>query len=162
MWCYYLIIIQVYHLEPIKNTSDRSFIFLTQHEPYEILVVHFVFCCTFELSRNLLKYSIHCLTRESMPFITRKVFFINQKVVVRVQLPKSAIKDIKVLIREILSHNIDIIFVTHLKKCVHKVWLLKISPCYFPIIVWIQHKENSHYYCICIPILKFWSRLQKF
>lgn len=56
-----------------------------------------------------------------MALVPREVFFIYQKVVVGVQLPESAVKDIEVLIREILTHDIDIVLVAHLKKGLHEV-----------------------------------------
>ena len=65
-------------------------------------------------------------------------------------------------IREILPHHIDIIFVSYMPKCFHKVWLFKISVRYLTVIILIQYKEYSHHDCVGIPILEFRGCLQEF
>ena len=62
MWCYYLIVIQIDDLEPVAYAPESRFVFLTQHEPYEVFVVHFVFRLTFELPGNLIENAVDCFS----------------------------------------------------------------------------------------------------
>ena len=98
MWCYYLIIIEVYDFEPVLDTADCCLVFLREHEPYEILIIHLILCSAFEFSWNLIEYSIDSFSRQGVTLVPRKVLLVYQEVVVRIQLPKSAIQYIKMLI----------------------------------------------------------------
>ena len=91
VWRYYLIVVQVNYFKPIHDATNSCFILLAQHEPYEVLVIHFVLCCAFKLPRDLVKNSINSFARESVSLIARKILLINQKVMVCVKLPKSTI-----------------------------------------------------------------------
>lgn len=81
---------------------------------------------------------------------------------VGVQLPKTAVKYIEVLVRKVVSYHIYVIFIAHLKKGVHEVRLLKISPRNFAVVIRVKHEENTHDHCVSISILKLGCRLQKF
>jgi hypothetical protein len=51
-----------------------------------------------------------------MAFIPREIFLVYQEVMVSVKLPEAAIKNIKVLIREVLSDFIDVFLVSYLPQ----------------------------------------------
>ena len=60
MRCYYLVVVQVDHLEPILHTAYGCLVLLAEHEPHEIFIVHLVLRRAFELPRNLIEYPINC------------------------------------------------------------------------------------------------------
>ena len=66
---YYLIVIEVYHLEPIGYTSHSRFIFFAEHKPYKIFIIHFVFSLTLEFSRHLIEDAINSLSGKCMTLI---------------------------------------------------------------------------------------------
>ena len=70
MRCYYLIIVKVDDFEPVLHTADCCFVFLGQHEPYEVLIIHLIFRCAFEFPGYLIEYSIHSFPRESVTLVT--------------------------------------------------------------------------------------------
>jgi len=79
-----------------------------------------------------------------------------------IKLPKSAVKDIKMLVGKIIPYPIDVIFCIYVEQSFNKVRILEISVHDLSIIVLIQREEYSHNYCISIPVLKLWGRLKKF
>ena len=98
VWRYYTIVVEVDDFEPVLDAPPRRLIFLTEHEPNEVLVIHFVLGLTLELAWHLVKDTIDGLPRQRVPLIPRKVLLVDQKVVVGVQLPESTIKDVEVLV----------------------------------------------------------------
>jgi hypothetical protein len=142
--------------------AHSCLIFFTEHKPYKVFVIHFIFCGWFKFSGDLFKNSINSLSRQGMTFISGEVFFIYEKVMVSIKFPKSTIQDIEMFIWKVLSHNIYVTFLTHLLKYFHQITLFKISPSYFAIIIRIHHKKYSHYNCISISILKFRCCFKKF
>ena len=61
--CYYLIIVQVNDLEPVLHAADGCLVLLAQHEPDEVLVVHFVLRRALEAARNLVEYTVNGFAR---------------------------------------------------------------------------------------------------
>lgn len=94
-----------------------------------------------------------------MSFVAGEIFFVNQEVVISIQFPKPAVKDVKVLITKVLSHDIDIRLVAHLNKRVHEITQLEVSPCYLFIVICVYVEEYTHNDGICIPVLEFWGSL---
>jgi hypothetical protein len=80
----YLVVVQVNHFKPIVQSLHRALVLLTQHEVDKILVPHLACWLSFELPRNLLENSINSLSTECVAFVSRKVFLINEEVVVSV------------------------------------------------------------------------------
>lgn len=66
------------------------------------------------------------------------------------------------LIWEVLPNYIYVTFIAYLEKYIQEVRLLKIPPANLPIVVGIQGEEDSHYDCVCVPVLKLWGLLQEF
>lgn len=60
--CYYLIVIQVDHFEPVLYAPNGGLVLFAEHEPHEVLVVHFVLRRTLELSGHLVEYPIDCFS----------------------------------------------------------------------------------------------------
>ena len=56
---YYLVVIKIYHCEPIAYASVSRLIFFAEHKPNEIFVIHFVFFVAIELPWNLIEYSVN-------------------------------------------------------------------------------------------------------
>ena len=54
-----------------------------------------------------------------MALVAGKILFVYKEIMVCVKLPKTAIKHVKVFVREILAHYIYIVFIADLKKRVH-------------------------------------------
>ena len=113
---YYLVVIQVDYRKPVLQRPRSSFVFFTQHKPNKVFVTHLVRLPTFKFPRYLLKYSIYSFARKSMAFIPREIFLVYQEVMVGVELPEAAVKNIKMLIGEVLSDFIDVFFVSYLPK----------------------------------------------
>jgi len=70
-----------------------------------------------------------------MPFIAREIFLVNEEVVVSVQLPKPAVKYIKVLVGEIFPDFVDVFFLGNLLEDLTQVRLLEISERNLSIII---------------------------
>ena len=94
-----------------------------------------------------------------MTLVPGKVLLVYQEIVVRIQFPKSAIQDIKMLIRKVLTDDIDVIFIAHLKEGLHQIGQFEISPRNLVIIVGVNYKKNTHDYGVCVAILEFRRRL---
>lgn len=45
-----------------------------------------------------------------MSFISSKVLFVNDEIVVGVEFPKAAVQDVEMFVREIISHAVDVLF----------------------------------------------------
>ena len=91
MWCYNLVVVKIYDWKPVLETTGRSLVLLWKHEPYKIFIAHFVFLPWFEFARNLFKYTVYCLSRKCMSLISREIFFINEKIMISIKLPKATI-----------------------------------------------------------------------
>jgi len=152
--CDYAILVEVNHLEPVLNWAKSRFVLFIEHEPYEVFVAHFAFLSGLKFSRYLGKDTIHSFSRESVTFIARKVFFIDEEVVVCVQLPKSAVKHIEVLVGKVLTYFVDIFLWAYLVNCLVKVRVLKVSKCDMAIIISIKAVKNAHDNCIGVPLLE--------
>lgn len=133
--CYYLIIIQIYHFEPIAYAPVSRLIFFTEHKPNEIFVIHFIFFVAVEFSWNLIEYSVNGFSAQSVAFISGEIFFVNQEIVICVELPESAIQNIEMLIGKILANYVDVAFIAYLHEGVHQIGILEITPSYFSVIV---------------------------
>jgi len=113
---YYLVISQVNYRKPVLQRTGGSFVFFRKHKPNKVLVAHFISLAGFKFPRYLLKYSVYGFARQSMAFVPGKIFFIYQEIMVSIQLPETAVKNIKMLIGEVLSNFIDVFFVSHLPQ----------------------------------------------
>lgn len=51
-----------------------------------------------------------------MAFVPREIFLVNQKVMVSIQFPETAVQHIEMLVREVLSDFINILLVSYLPK----------------------------------------------
>jgi len=96
-----------------------------------------------------------------VPLIPTEVFFVNDEIVIGVQLPKSAVEHVKMLVTEKLPDFIYVIFGGHCVENRKQITVFKISECYFSIVIHIQGKENSHYHSVSISVLKLRGSLQK-
>ena len=57
---YYLVVIEIYHFEPVVQRLNCAFVLLTKHEVYKVFVPHFTWLLSFELSRHLVKDAVNC------------------------------------------------------------------------------------------------------
>jgi hypothetical protein len=51
-----------------------------------------------------------------MAFVPREIFLVNQKVMVGIQFPETAVQHIEMLVGEVLSDFINVFFVGHLPQ----------------------------------------------
>ena len=70
-----------------------------------------------------------------MALIPREVLLVYQEVMVCIQLPKTTIQYVEVLVRKVLTNHVDVVLVAYLKKCVHQIRQLEIAPRYFVVII---------------------------
>lgn len=115
---YYLIVVKIYYLEPIVDGAYGRFILFAKHEPDEVLIIHFVLGFTLELARDLIKYTVDCFPGERMAFISGKILFVYEEIVIIIELPKSAVEDVEVLVGEILPHDINVVLTANLEECI--------------------------------------------
>lgn len=111
--CNHPVVVEVDHSVPVLERALRRLVFLTEHEPDEILVAHLAFLARLELARDLLENSIDCLAGQRVSLVPRKVLLVDQKVVIGVQLPESAVQYVEVLVRKVLSHFVDVLLGGH-------------------------------------------------
>lgn len=97
-----------------------------------------------------------------MALIPREVFLVYQEIVVGIQLPKSAVKDIEMLVRKVLAHNVDIVLIAHLKKGIHQVGKLEVAPRYLVVIIRVNYEKYPHHDCVGVPVLELGCCLQEF
>ena len=97
-----------------------------------------------------------------MPLIAREVFLVDQKVMISVKLPKTAIEYIEVLIGEELPHFVDIFLSSDHEKSVFQCGPLKVPEIDLAIIVHVNLIKDSHYNCVSIAVLEFRRLLQEF
>ena len=97
-----------------------------------------------------------------MALVSRKVLLVYQKIVIGVQLPKPAVEHVEVLVREVLSHHVDIILIAYLMESVHQIRQLEVTPRNLVIIVGIDDEEYSHDHSVRVAILELGSGLQEF
>ena len=65
------------------------------------------------------------------------------------------------LVRKVLAHDVDVVFIADLEECLHKIWQFEIAPCNLVVIIGVNYKKYTHDYGICIAVLEFWRRLQE-
>jgi len=65
------------------------------------------------------------------------------------------------LIRKVLTHNIDVVFIAHLEESIHQIRKFEITPRNLVIIVGVHYKKYTHYYGVSVAVLEFWCRLQE-
>lgn len=65
------------------------------------------------------------------------------------------------LVRKVLTHNIDVILIAHLEKRLHEIGQFEISPCNLVVIIGVHYKKYTHDYRISVAVLEFWCRLQE-
>ena len=70
-----------------------------------------------------------------MAFIPRKVFFVYEEIMVRIQLPESTVEHIEVLVRKVLSNLVYVFLRCYLLEDVSQIRVLEVSPRYSPIVV---------------------------
>jgi len=157
----YLVIVQVYHFEPIVEWLHCAFVFLAKHKVNKVFVAHFTWLLGFELSRHLIKNAIDCFTAQRVPFVSAEIFLVYYKVVIWVKFPKAAVKNIKVLVAKELPNFVYIVFFRHSVQNTEKIRVFEVSVGYVAVIVHIKREKYAHYYGISIPVLKFWCSLQK-
>ena len=80
----YLVVVQVNNLKPVCDAPQRSLIFLAEHKPHKVFVVHFVFGGAFKLPWYLFEYAVHCLAWKGMSFVPWKVFLVDEEVVISI------------------------------------------------------------------------------
>ena len=129
------ILVQVDDFIPVLERAQRRLVFLVQHEPDEVFVAHLTFLTRLELARHLREYAINGLARKSVTLIPREVFLIDQEVVVSVQLPKPAIKHVEVLVAEVLTYFVDVLFCADVMQHSEQIRVLKVPERDVPIIV---------------------------
>jgi hypothetical protein len=83
----------------------------------------------------LLENAIYCFSGQSVAFVPRKVFFVNEKIMVGIQLPESTVKHVEMLIRKVLPDNVNIVFRTHLEQSIKQVRVLEVPPSDLAIVV---------------------------
>ena len=96
-----------------------------------------------------------------MALVPREVLFVYEEVVISVELPKPAIQHIKMLIRKVLPHDVDIILIADLEESFQKITVSEVPPSYLAIIIRVKGKEYTHYYRISIAVLKLRCCLQE-
>ena len=65
------------------------------------------------------------------------------------------------LVRKVLTYNIDVILIAHLEERLHEIGQFEIAPCDFIVIIGVDYKKYTHDYRISVAILEFWCRLQE-
>jgi len=70
-----------------------------------------------------------------MAFIPRKVFFVYEEIMVRIQLPESTVEHIEVLVRKVLSNLVYVFLRCYLLEDVSQIRVLEVSPRYSPVVV---------------------------
>lgn len=108
------IVIQVHHFEPILQTPCASFVFFTEHEPHEIIIVHLAFLFRSKFPGHLLEDPLNCSSAQRVAFISREVLFVNEEVVVVVELSEPTVEDIEVFITEVVTDLVDVFFSVNL------------------------------------------------
>lgn len=72
-----------------------------------------------------------------------KIFFCYEKIMIRVKFPEFTINNIEMLIGEIVSHFVYIVFIAnHCQSC-KQITLLKISPIYPSCISPVNSEKDS-------------------
>lgn len=61
--CYYLVVVEIDHLEPVLHATNRGLVLFAEHEPHKVFVIHFVLGRALELSRHLIEYAVNCFSR---------------------------------------------------------------------------------------------------
>jgi len=82
--------------------------------------------------------------------------------VIRVQLPKPAVEDVEMLVREVLPHHVDVVLVAYLMESLHQIRQLEVAPRNLVIIIGVDDEEYSHDHGVCVAILELGSGLQEF
>jgi hypothetical protein len=106
---YYLVVVEVNNAKPVVKRLHCAFVFLAEHKVYKVFVAHFTWLVGLELSRHLIKDAVDSFATQRVPLIPAEVFFVYYKVMVGVELPKSAVKYIKMLVTKELSNFIDVV-----------------------------------------------------
>mmetsp|Transcript_34514 Transcript_34514/g.96335 ORF Transcript_34514/g.96335 Transcript_34514/m.96335 type:complete len:370 (-) Transcript_34514:308-1417(-) len=106
--------VEIEHMEPVLHRPICLPILIAQQEPDEVLVPHLPRHCGYELRRRLAKYAIYGPARQCVPVVLQQVVLVQQEVVVRVQLPESAVDDIEVLVAEVIPDHFDVVVVRQL------------------------------------------------
>ena len=79
-----------------------------------------------------------------------------------VELPKSAVKDVEVLIGEILSHFVDVFLCADKVQCFEEVGVFEVPVSDLPIIIGVKTVKDSHDDCVGVSLLELGSLLQEF
>jgi predicted phosphohydrolase len=114
--CDHLIIVKVDHFEPVLQSLWLSFVFFTQHEVNEVIVAHFKGRGGLKFARNFLENTVYSFSAECVALIPREILLVNDKVMISVQLPKTAIQNVEMLIRKELTNLVYIVLVRNLMQ----------------------------------------------
>jgi len=159
---YYVVAVEVDDLEPVGQGLLRRLVFLIEHEPDEVLVVHLVFLITFELAGHLVEDPVDGFARQGVALVAGEVFFVNVKIMVGVQLPEATVKHVEVFVGEVLADYVYVSLVRYLLEDLIEVRLLKVAPRNLAVVVGVDQVEDSHYYGVAVAFLELRSRLQEF
>ena len=66
------------------------------------------------------------------------------------------------LIRKVLTHNIDVVFIAHLEESIHQIRKFESTPRNLVIIIGIDDEEYSHDHSVRVAVLELGSGLQEF
>lgn len=156
------VVVQVDDGEPVAQTSRRGLVFFGEHEPHEVLVAHLVLHARFELARHLVENAFYGLPGERVALIAREVVFVDEEIVVGVQLPEAAVQHVEVLVREVLSHLVDVILPGYVEEHVLEVGALEVAEGDAAVVVHVYFVKYAHHHGVRVTVLKLWRRLQEF
>jgi len=94
--------------------------------------------------------------------IPREVFLVDEKVMVRVQLPEATVENVEMLVRKVLADFIDIFLIADHHHRLEQVRVLEVSERDVTIVICVKNVEYAHYDCVGIPLLELWRLLEKF
>ena len=114
-----------------------------------------------EFSGYLIKDSVHSLLRKSMARISTEFLLSNDEVMILIEFPELAVKDVEMLVREICTNFIDIFFSIDMLESLEEVTVFEFSSGDFSVIISINSIEDSLNNCISISLLEFGSCFQE-
>jgi len=87
--------------------------------------------------------------------VSKQVFASDTVIAIMVELPKSAVKNVKVFIREVLRDLVNVFFLVYGMECVEEVRPPNLPHRYFPIVAAVHYVKNTSDNGDSIFFLKF-------
>lgn len=97
-----------------------------------------------------------------MALVPREVLLVNEKIVIGVQLPEPTVKNVEMLVTEVGSYLINVLFRADNLKHVEQVGVLEVTIRNFSVVIRVERVKYPHDYCVCVALLKLWRLLEEF